>query len=183
MTDDCEVTVEATPESLTPEYLAQLLEAGVTRLSMGIQTFDETERTCLGLSSTLEEAITGINVTPLVDITLVLLIIFMVTTSYIVKAAIEVDLPKAATGHETKPTSLSVTMTRQGELFLNDRPTSEEALTAHVRTELNRDADLQVLISADTELPYGRVVWLIDLIKQHGVRRYALNVAYKSPDP
>ena len=60
LTDDCEVTVEATPESLTPEYLAQLLEAGVTRLSMGIQTFDETERTCLGLSSTLEEAITAI---------------------------------------------------------------------------------------------------------------------------
>jgi oxygen-independent coproporphyrinogen-3 oxidase len=60
LTDDCEVTVEATPESLTPEYLAQLLEAGVTRLSMGIQTFDQTERMCLGLSSTLEEAITGI---------------------------------------------------------------------------------------------------------------------------
>lgn len=60
LTDDCEVTVEATPESLTPEYLAQLLEAGVTRLSMGIQTFDQTERTCLGLSSTLEEATTGI---------------------------------------------------------------------------------------------------------------------------
>jgi len=62
LTDDCEVTVEATPESLTPEYLDQLLEAGVTRLSMGIQTFDQTERTCLGLSSTLEEATTGIRI-------------------------------------------------------------------------------------------------------------------------
>jgi len=60
LADDCEVTVEATPESLTPEYLDQLLEAGVTRLSMGIQTFNQTERTCLGLSSTLEEATTGI---------------------------------------------------------------------------------------------------------------------------
>ena len=60
LTDDCEVTVEATPESLTSEYLDTLLEAGVTRLSMGIQTFDQTERTCLGLSSSLEEAITGI---------------------------------------------------------------------------------------------------------------------------
>ena len=60
LTDDCEVTVEATPESLTSEYLNTLLEAGVTRLSMGIQTFDQTERTCLGLSSTLEDAITGI---------------------------------------------------------------------------------------------------------------------------
>ncbi len=60
LTDDCEVTVEATPESLTPEYLAKLLEIGVTRLSMGIQTFDPKERTCLGLSSTLKEAETGI---------------------------------------------------------------------------------------------------------------------------
>ena len=129
-----------------------------------------------------EEAITGINVTPLVDITLVLLIIFMVTTSYIVKAGIEVDLPKAATGRETQPTTLSVTLTRQGDLYLNEHPTSEEALAAHVRTELNRNPDLQALISADTELPYGRVVRLIDLIKQLGVRRYALNVAYRAPE-
>ena len=128
-----------------------------------------------------EEAITGINITPLVDITLVLLIIFMVTTSYIVKAAIEVDLPKAATGHETPPTSLSVTLTRQGDLYLNERPLSEEALATQVRSELKRDPGLQVLISADTELPYGRVIWLIDLIKQQGVRRYALNVAYRDP--
>jgi biopolymer transport protein ExbD len=128
-----------------------------------------------------DEAITGINVTPLVDITLVLLIIFMVTTSYIVKAAIEIDLPKAATGHETKPTTLAITLTWQGDLYLNERPTSTEALAAHVCQALHRDANLQALISADTELSYGRVVWLIDLIKQLGVRRYALNVAYKSP--
>ncbi len=129
-----------------------------------------------------EDAITGINVIPLVDITLVLLIIFMVTTGYIVKAAIEVDLPKATTGHETQPTTLAVTLTRHGELYQNERPTTTEALAAHIRTELNRNANLQALISADTELPYGRVVWLIDLIKQLGVRRYALNVAYRSPE-
>ena len=129
-----------------------------------------------------DDAITGINVTPLVDITLVLLIIFMVTTSYIVKAAIEVDLPKAATGSETKPTSLSVTLTRQGDLYLNERATSAEELADHVRAEVERDPELQALISADTELNYGRVVWLIDLIKQLGVRRYALNVAYRTPE-
>jgi len=60
LTDNCEVTVEATPESLSPEYLDALLEAGVTRLSMGIQTFDQEERTCLGLSSTIEQAVAGI---------------------------------------------------------------------------------------------------------------------------
>ncbi len=126
-----------------------------------------------------EDAITGINVTPLVDITLVLLIIFMVTTSYIVKAAIEVDLPKAATARETRPTSLSVVLTRQGDLYLNDRRTSPEALATQVRVQVAADPDVQVLIAADTQLPYGDVVGLIDLIKQSGVRRYALNVAYK----
>lgn len=60
LTEDCEVTVEATPESLTSEYLDTLLEGGMTRLSMGIQTYDRHERTSLGLSSTLEEATTGI---------------------------------------------------------------------------------------------------------------------------
>jgi len=60
LTKDCEVTVEATPESLTSAYLDTLLEAGVTRLSMGIQTFVPEERTRLGLSSTLEEATGGI---------------------------------------------------------------------------------------------------------------------------
>ena len=60
LTEDCEVTVEATPESLTPEYLEQLLKAGVIRLSMGIQSLDPEERTCLGLSGTLEEATQGI---------------------------------------------------------------------------------------------------------------------------
>ncbi len=60
LTGNCEVTVEATPESLTSAYLDALYAAGVTRLSMGIQTFDQTERTCLGLSSTTEEAKLGI---------------------------------------------------------------------------------------------------------------------------
>ena len=60
LTVDCEVTVEATPESLTSAYLDTLHGAGVTRLSMGIQTFDQAERTCLGLSSTIEDAKEGI---------------------------------------------------------------------------------------------------------------------------
>ena len=129
-----------------------------------------------------DEGITDINVTPLVDVTLVVLIIFMVTTTYIVKASIEVDLPKASTGRVTRPGTVAITLTRNGELYLNERLSSEEELTAHIRAEISRNPDLQTLISADTELPYGRVVWLIDLVKQLGVRRYALNVAYKTPE-
>ncbi len=60
VTADPEVTIEATPESLTADYLDVFLDAGVTRLSVGIQTFDEQERRRLGLSSTREEALAGI---------------------------------------------------------------------------------------------------------------------------
>lgn len=129
-----------------------------------------------------EEAITGINVTPLVDITLVLLIIFMVTTSYIVHTTIKVDLPRARTGDETKPTTLAVTFTRQGDLYLNGELTSEGALVDRVRDEVGRNPDVQAVISADTALLYGRVVWLIDLIKQLGVRKYALNIVPVTQD-
>ena len=124
-----------------------------------------------------EEAITGINVTPLVDITLVLLIIFMVTTSYIVHTTIKVDLPRARTGDETQPTTLAVTFTREGDLYLNGELTSEAPLVERVREEVARDPDIQAVISADTALRYGRVVWLIDLIKQLGVRKDDLNIA------
>jgi biopolymer transport protein TolR len=122
--------------------------------------------------------ITGINVTPLVDITLVLLIIFMVTTTYIVDPSLKVDLPKAATGDETRPSTLSVVLTRQNELYLNGQRTTEKALGEYIVVEVSKNPDLQAVISADTELAYGRVVRLIDQIKGHGVRRYALNIKY-----
>jgi len=66
-----------------------------------------------------DEMISGINVTPLVDITLVLLIIFMVTATYIVKETIEVDLPKAASGGQTVGTTLTFVLDKQGRLFVD----------------------------------------------------------------
>jgi len=123
-----------------------------------------------------DDAITGINVTPLVDIVLVLLIIFMVTTSIIVNPAIDVDLPTAKTGASTKASPLSVVLSREGRLFLNGEPLSTTELEARVREEVARDPNVKVILSADTTLHYGRVVWLIDLMKQLGVKKYALNV-------
>src|SRR5438045_9587638 len=69
--------------------------------------------------------ITDINVTPLVDIVLVLLIIFMVTTSYIVNPSIKVDLPKAATGSEQAKVTLGLTLTKDGTLHLNGEKTDD----------------------------------------------------------
>ena len=109
-------------------------------------------------ASSDDEMITGINVTPLVDITLVLLIIFMVTASYIVSPAIRIDLPKAASGTEQQRTSLGLTLTREGALYLNGAPSSDDAVLHFISGELPRNPDLQAVIAADRAVPHGDVV-------------------------
>ena len=120
--------------------------------------------------------ITEINVTPLVDIVLVLLIIFMVTTTYIVNPSIKVDLPKAATGSDQARTSLALTLTKEGTLYLNGEKADDGGVSRYIATELPKNPDLQAIIAADKVVPHGSVVHLIDLVKRAGVRRFAINV-------
>jgi biopolymer transport protein ExbD len=120
--------------------------------------------------------IVNVNVTPLVDITLVLLIIFMVTASYIVSPAIRVDLPKAASGAQQQRTALGLTLTKAGVLYLNGAAVDDEALKRFIGGELPRNPDLQAAISADRAVPHGDVVHVIDVCRRAGVRRFALNV-------
>jgi biopolymer transport protein ExbD len=120
--------------------------------------------------------ITDINVTPLVDIVLVLLIIFMVTTTYIVNPSIKVDLPKAASGTEQTRTSLAVTMTKDGGVYLNGERTDEAGVVRYIAGELPRSPDLQAIIAADKVVSHGTVVHMIDIVKRAGVRKFAINV-------
>ena len=120
--------------------------------------------------------ITEINVTPLVDITLVLLIIFMVTTSYIVNPSIKVDLPKAATGSDQLRTTLALTLTKDGQLYLNGDPSDEAQVVRQIAADLPKNPDLQAVIAADKVVPHGSVVHIIDLVKRAGVRKFAINV-------
>jgi biopolymer transport protein ExbD len=120
--------------------------------------------------------ITDINVTPLVDIVLVLLIIFMVTTTYIVNPSIKVDLPKAATGSDQARTNLALVLTKDGTLYLNGERSDDGGVSRFITTELPRNPDLQAIIAADKVVPHGSVVHLIDLVKRAGVRKFAINV-------
>jgi biopolymer transport protein ExbD len=120
--------------------------------------------------------ITDINVTPLVDIVLVLLIIFMVTTSYIVNPSIKVDLPKAATGSDQVKTTLGLTLTKEGGLYLNGDKSDDAGVQRYIATELPKNPDLQAVIAADKVVPHGSVVHVIDLVKRAGVRKFAINV-------
>ena len=124
-----------------------------------------------------EDGIVGINVTPLVDIMMVLLIIFMVASSYIVNPAIEVDLPQAASAGEALDTTLSLVLTAQGALYLNGEVASRDVVAARCRAAAARDPQAQAIIAADAAASHGQVVGLIDLVKHNGVRRFALSTA------
>jgi biopolymer transport protein TolR len=128
-------------------------------------------------TQTHDDAITGINVTPLVDITLVLLVVFMVTASYIVKESIEVDLPRAAAGGETVGETLAFAIDRDARLFLDGAPVSREAARAAVRAALARSPEARALIGADRAVAHGEVVSVIDLVKSEGLTRFAIQIA------
>ena len=120
--------------------------------------------------------IVNINVTPLVDITLVLLIIFMVTASYIVSPAIKVDLPKAASGSDQTKTTLSLTISKDNQVYLNGERSSDQKIVDYIHGELPKNPDLQAIIAADKVVSHGDVIHIIDLVKRSGVHRFALNV-------
>ena len=123
-----------------------------------------------------EEMISGINVTPLVDITLVLLIIFMVTATYIVKETIEVDLPRAASGGETVGTTLTFVLDKEGKLYVDGEETTMAAARVLVKGAVGKDKDTRAIISADKALTHGQVVELIDLVKSEGLTKFAINI-------
>ena len=120
--------------------------------------------------------ITDINVTPLVDVVLVLLIIFMVTATYIVRRAIQVDLPRASAAGEEVATTVVVVMTRDGILYLDGERRTEPDLEDRLRQLVARDGQARALVSADQGLQLGSVVHVIDLVKRAGVGQFALDV-------
>jgi biopolymer transport protein ExbD len=127
-----------------------------------------------------DDVISGINVTPLVDIVLVLLIIFMVTTSYIVRQQIKVDLPKAASGEGETQSTLTFQVTADGEFLLDGDETTLKTIGQRVAARVEEDPELRAAIAADDKVDYGRVVDLIDTIKANGLDKFALNIERRS---
>lgn len=126
-----------------------------------------------------DDVIADINITPFVDIILVVLIIFMVTATTIVKEAIPVNLPDAASGEESKSISLGVTLLASGSLLLDGEPVTESGLRAAIkkaRAEAEKPEDVICLISAEKDVAHGRVVWLLDVVKDEKVAKFAINI-------
>ena len=120
--------------------------------------------------------ITEINVTPLVDIMLVLLIIFMLTAHLIAKQAIEIELPRAAQSTALPPTTLAIALKADGALYLNDKPVTPDALRAAIKDAVARDPKSQAIIAGDKRVSHGRVVWVLDTVKSLGVASFAIQI-------
>jgi len=124
-----------------------------------------------------DELVSDINITPFVDIILVVLIIFMVTATAIVRQAIEVKLPEAATGSTAEELSLAITVDATRRWYLDGEPTDGAALRAALRAAKAERGDAVVcLIAADHSVPHGEVVKVIDLVKQEGIGKFAINI-------
>jgi len=114
-----------------------------------------------------------INITPLTDVFLVLLIIFMVTTSVIQNQGKQIDLPGAEVS-DTTPQGVTVTVTPDGEILVNDRPTDEANLFASLEAALAESREKLVILRGDKKVLLGQAVNILDLAQQAGAQGIAL---------
>lgn len=130
----------------------------------------------LGSSGGKRGGIVGINVTPFVDIALVLLIIMMVSATYIVSQSLKVELPKTANSDDTVPKTFTVTVTKDAQYFFNDQPIAKADLASHLGTAKAAGDNVSLVISADGLAHHADVVGVIDVAKTVGITKFAINV-------
>jgi biopolymer transport protein ExbD len=120
--------------------------------------------------------IVGINVTPMVDVVLVLLVIMMVSATYIVSQSLKVELPKSQSSDEAVPTVSQVTIAKDGTYQFNQKPVGEKELVEQLRASKAANPEVNLVITADTAAQHGMVVHVIDLSKQEGITKFAINI-------
>ncbi|HET6149889.1 MAG TPA: biopolymer transporter ExbD [Polyangia bacterium] len=121
--------------------------------------------------------ISSINIIPFVDIVLVLLVIFMLTSATIIRASLKVELPRAASAGSRVESTLNLVYSKDGKLVIDGQPvTSMRDAGAIVARQARANPKTQAVIAADKGVAYGRVVDLIDLVKANGITTFALDV-------
>ena len=129
-----------------------------------------------GASDDDDGLIAGINVTPLVDVTLVLLIIFMVTARIIVSQGMPMDLPKSASG-EALQTVFAVELTADGKTRVDSEAVADdEGIGPLAKRAKAKNKDLRAVIRADKKVEHGRVIHVLDLLRRSGVSKIAFAV-------
>lgn len=128
-----------------------------------------------------DEVISGINVTPLVDVVLVLLVIFMITAPVIYQSSIKVKLPSSSTGQDNPDAkALSFTIDSQENVFWNNEKLTWDELNSRLAQLSPADKEKPVSINADEKSYHGQVIRLMDALQKGGLHRFALNVAKKA---
>jgi biopolymer transport protein ExbD len=130
----------------------------------------------LGTGGGRARAVTGINVTPLVDVVLVLLVILMVASTYIVAQTLKVQLPRAHSTDGTADKPTKVEILKDGKLRWNEEPIVESALEEKLKAAVAADPEMSLVVSADKEVMHGNVVHVLDMAKIAGVVKFAINV-------
>jgi biopolymer transport protein ExbD len=120
--------------------------------------------------------IAAINVTPLVDVVLVLLVILMVASTYIVAQTLKVQLPRAKSTDGTAEKPAKVELLKDGKLRWNEAPIQESELAGKIEAAVAADPEMSLVVSADKEVMHGNVVHVLDLAKIAGVVKFAINV-------
>ena len=120
--------------------------------------------------------IIGINVTPMVDVMLVLLVIMMVSAVYIVSQSLKVELPKTATSDQPASAPMTVTITKEGQYLFEKKTIDEKGLIAALKKAKASSAEASLVITADRLAYHGEVVHVIDLAKIQGITKFAINV-------
>jgi biopolymer transport protein ExbD len=123
-----------------------------------------------------DEVISGINVTPLVDVVLVLLIIFMITAPVLYQSAIKVQLPKANSGEQADKGPLTFSISKEGKLAWDKEQLEWDALPGRLQALSKRIDQETAIINADEAVSHGTVIKLMDALRQAGLTKFALNV-------
>jgi biopolymer transport protein ExbD len=127
-----------------------------------------------------DSPISEINVTPFVDVVLVLLVIFMVTAPTLMKDAIAVKLPKSSTSDTKVLQTLGVAVSKDGVILVNGLPATEETLKVEAKKVLAQSPEATAVIGADQDAKHGDVVRAIDWVKAAGIEKFALQIERKS---
>lgn len=120
--------------------------------------------------------IVGINVTPMVDVVLVLLVILMVSATWIVSQSMKVDLPNTATSDGSAASLAAVTIGPKGDFLFNEQPVSEPELKAKLAEAGQKGSDVTLIVSADKAAQHGIVVHVLDLARGSNITKFAVQV-------
>lgn len=122
------------------------------------------------------DGINDINITPFVDVVLVLLVIFMVTAPMMMKDIIGLNLPKTSSSDSQSLSTLAIAVTKTGQYLLNGELLTIEVVRDRARAAFEQNKQIQAVISADVDSRHGDVVKAIDTVKAVGIENFAIQV-------